>query len=211
MIAERMVIGIVMNHPDWLLEIKDLKSDFFYNSTHEMIFRVMENVYNDIKGDSLDAFMLLSYIKNENIAYEAQINKSGGLEYLKTIQDISADYSISDLKNQADIVKTLSFMRDIVKSSSETIYYVENGEGKTIEDVKEFISKSHAKIMEKYTIKDSYCWLGDIVDQTLETMEISVRDGVVGYPSKIAALNKYVTYRPGELVIFGARAKYLAS
>lgn len=196
-----------MNNPDWLLSIKDLKSEYFYNPTNKIIFHVIDKIYEDNKESSLEPFVLLGYIRDENIAFELQVEKSGGLSYLETVKEVSEDYTKADLLKQAEIVKTLSYMRDLVNNLDKTNEYVQNGSHKTIEDVNTFIDESQKKLRNKYTIRDSYTYVGDVLDETLEEMKKQVKNGIVGYPSKITTLNKYMTYRNGELVIVGARAK----
>ncbi len=196
-----------MQHPDWIMSVRDLKHEYFYNPTNKIIYLVIKKIYNQYKESSFDPFLLMSSIKNENVAYEEEIEKSGGIEYLETLKELSEDYTKADLEQQAEIIKTLSYMRDVVDELNRIDRYVQNGEKKSIQDINSFIDDREKKVTNKYTIRDSYSNVGEVIDDTLEELKKNVRDGFVGYPSKIGELNKYMTYRKGELVILGARAK----
>lgn len=196
-----------MQHPDWIMSVRDLKHEYFYNPTNKIIYLVIKKIYNQYKESSFDPFLLMSSIKNENVAYEEEVEKSGGIEYLETLKELSEDYTKADLEQQAEIIKTLSYMRDVVDELNRIDRYVQNGEKKSIQDINSFIDEREKKVTNKYTIRDSYSNVGEVVDDTLEQLKKNVRDGIVGYPSKIDELNKYMTYRNGELAIIGARAK----
>lgn len=208
LIAERNILGILMNHPDWIHSIKNLKADYFYNKTHSIIFYTIDKAYNDIKGDTMDPDMVISYARDLNVAFEEEIEKSGGLDYLMTVQEVSTEYTKKDLVAQADIVVTLSYLRDEKRYMEDMIDFIDNGEHKTIADVRKLKQDKSNAVTNKYTIRDSYNWLGSVIDEVLDKMKENIHDGVVGYPTRIPALSKYMTYRPGELVIYGARAKF---
>lgn len=206
-IAERNIIGILMRHPDWIMSIKDLRYEYFDDTTNRIIFYTIRKMYDSYKGSSFEPFILLSSIKDENIVFEEQIEKSGGVEYLETLKELSEDYTIDDLKQQANIVVTLSYMRDTLEQNNKINDYIRNGEQKTIQKINQFAENKQREVTERYTIQDNYTVIGDVVDDTLEELKKNVKDGIVGYPSKIGELNEYMTYRKGELVIIGARAK----
>lgn len=196
-----------MRHPDWIMSIKDLRYEYFDDTTNRIIFYTIRKMYDSYKGSSFEPFILLSSIKDENIVFEEQIEKSGGVEYLETLKELSEDYTIDDLKQQANIVITLSYMRDTLEQNNKVNDYIQNGEQKTIQKINQFAENKQREVTERYTIQDNYTVIGDVVDDTLEELKKNVKDGIVGYPSKIGELNEYMTYRKGELVIIGARAK----
>lgn len=196
-----------MRHPDWIMSIKDLRYEYFDDTTNRIIFYTIRKMYDSYKGSSFEPFILLSSIKDENIVFEEQIEKSGGVEYLETLKELSEDYTIDDLKQQANIVITLSYMRDTLDQNNKINDYIRNGEQKTIQKINQFAEDKQREVTERYTIQDNYTVIGDVVDDTLEELKKNVKDGIVGYPSKIGELNEYMTYRKGELVIIGARAK----
>lgn len=196
-----------MRHPDWIMSIKDLRYEYFDDTTNRIIFYTIRKMYDSYKGSSFEPFILLSSIKDENIVFEEQIEKSGGVEYLETLKELSEDYTIDDLKQQANIVVTLSYMRDTLEQNNKINDYIRNGEQKTIQKINQFAENKQREVTERYTIQDNYTVIGDVVDDTLEELKKNVKDGIVGYPSKIGELNEYMTYRKGELVIIGARAK----
>ncbi len=196
-----------MRHPDWIMSIKDLRYEYFDDTTNRIIFYTIRKMYDSYKGSSFEPFILLSSIKDENIVFEEQIEKSGGVEYLETLKELSEDYTIDDLKQQANIVITLSYMRDTLEQNNKINDYIRNGEQKTIQKINQFSENKQREVTERYTIQDNYTVIGDVVDDTLEELKKNVKDGIVGYPSKIGELNEYMTYRKGELVIIGARAK----
>lgn len=206
-IAERIVISGVMNNPDIIVDLQNLEPEHFYNSTHKILYYLLKKIYETFKGDKVDPFTLLSTAKNENIELEKDIEASGGLEYLQTLSDLGMDYKKEDVLTQAEIVTKLSFFRDMHNVLDKQLEYLENGDNKSREDVIDSLRQSTDKTISKYTISDNYQYIGDVYDSVIEKIKQDVKDGEIGIPTKIEPLNKFYTYRKGELVVLVGRAK----
>jgi len=83
-----------------------LKPDDFYSEIHELIFSACLNIF--IEGENVD---LLS-CRNELIKL-AQIEKVGGIEYLKKI--IQDHYSSHDVEAMSCLIRDLSIKRKLIK------------------------------------------------------------------------------------------------
>lgn len=196
-----------MNNPDWMIDLQNLEPEHFYNSTHKILYYLLKKIYETFKGEKVDPFTLLSTAKNENIEFEKDIEKSGGLEYLETLSELGRDYKKEDILTQAEIVTKLSFFRDMNIVLNKELEYIENGDNKTREDVIDSLRKSTDKTISKYTIADNYKYIGDVYDDIMEKIKKDVKNGEIGIPSKIEPLNNFYTYRKGELVVLVGRAK----
>lgn len=197
----------MMNNPDWMIDLQNLEPEHFYNSTHKILYYLLKKIYETFKGEKVDPFTLLSTAKNENIEFEKDIEKSGGLEYLETLSELGRDYKKEDILTQAEIVTKLSFFRDMNIVLNKELEYIENGDNKTREDVIDSLRKSTDKTISKYTIADNYKHIGDVYDDIMEKIKKDVKNGEIGIPSKIEPLNNFYTYRKGELVVLVGRAK----
>lgn len=196
-----------MNNPDWMIDLQNLEPEHFYNSTHRILYYLLKKIYETFKGEKVDPFTLLSTAKDENIEFEKDIEKSGGLEYLETLSELGSDYKKEDILTQAEIVTKLSFFRDMNIVLNKELEYIENGDNKTREDVIDSLRKSTDKTISKYTIADNYKYIGDVYDDVMEKIKKDVKNGEIGIPSKIEPLNNFYTYRKGELVVLVGRAK----
>lgn len=196
-----------MNNPDWMIDLQNLEPEHFYNSTHKILYYLLKKIYETFKGEKVDPFTLLSTAKDENIEFEKDIEKSGGLEYLETLSELGSDYKKEDILTQAEIVTKLSFFRDMNIVLNKELEYIENGDNKTREDVIDSLRKSTDKTISKYTIADNYKYIGDVYDDIMEKIKKDVKNGEIGIPSKIEPLNNFYTYRKGELVVLVGRAK----
>lgn len=197
----------MMNNPDWMIDLQNLEPEHFYNSTHKILYYLLKKIYETFKGEKVDPFTLLSTAKDENIEFEKDIEKSGGLEYLETLSELGSDYKKEDILTQAEIVTKLSFFRDMNIVLNKELEYIENGDSKTREDVIDSLRKSTDKTISKYTIADNYKYIGDVYDDIMEKIKKDVKNGEIGIPSKIEPLNNFYTYRKGELVVLVGRAK----
>lgn len=196
-----------MNNPDWMIDLQNLEPEHFYNSTHKILYYLLKKIYETFKGEKVDPFTLLSTAKDENIEFEKDIEKSGGLEYLETLSELGSDYKKEDILTQAEIVTKLSFFRDMNIVLNKELEYIGNGDNKTREDVIDSLRKSTDKTISKYTIADNYKYIGDVYDDIMEKIKKDVKNGEIGIPSKIEPLNNFYTYRKGELVVLVGRAK----
>ena len=196
-----------MNNPDIIVDLQNLEPEHFYNSTHKILYYLLKKIYETFKGDKVDPFTLLSTAKNENIELEKDIEASGGLEYLQTLSDLGMDYKKEDVLTQAEIVTKLSFFRDMHNVLDKQLEYLENGDNKSREDVIDSLRQSTDKTISKYTISDNYQYIGDVYDSVIDKIKKDVKDGEIGIPTKIEPLNKFYTYRKGELVVLVGRAK----
>ncbi|MBU5669615.1 hypothetical protein KQI68_07150 [Peptoniphilus sp. MSJ-1] len=206
-IAERMVISGVMNNPDIIVELQNLEPEHFYSSVHKIIYYILRKIYETFKGDKIDPFTILSTAKNENIEFEKEIEKNGGLDYLQTLMELGQEYKKDDVLTQAEIVTKMSFFRDMHQSLENQMEYIENGDSKSREDVIDSLRQNTDKIISKYTIADNYKYIGDLFDDVMEKVRKDVKNGEIGIPTKIEPLNKFYTYRQGELVVLVGRAK----
>lgn len=196
-----------MNFPDLLTDLTNLEPEHFYSSTHKVLYYLLQKIYTTFKGEKIDPLTILSNAKNENIEFEKEIEDSGGIEYLNTLYELGDKYTKADILKQAEIVTKLSFFRDVYKSLEKQMAYIENGDNKSREELIDFVRQGTDKVVSQYTISDNYKYIGDVFDKVISDVKKDVKNGAVGIPTKIEPLNRFFTYRQGELVVLGARPK----
>lgn len=206
--SERIVIGILLNHPEWLLQINNLKSDYFFLLAHKTIHYIIQSLLREgFDYDKIDSMAILA--RAEKIARASEVlQENGGLEYLEEIKMLSENYGINDLKIYANEVITCAYKREQLRVIEYTKNMIEENNNLTIEDINFKIQTTQEDLLNKYINNTQIHIIKDIFDDTWKEIENNRNGTIVGLPSKIPIINDYFTYMNGELVIIGARPKY---
>lgn len=203
-VAERNTLGILMHHVLWRHDIGHLRTQFFQNRLHRILYHVLST--QDV--DTCDPMSLYALVKNTGTTNSQELDLCGGIEYLETLWDITGHYTKKDFLAQAQLIFESSYARDCLEDIEDFKRYLENGEKKSIDMIRQYRTKQERSLVEAYTVAGQYHLLGDLVDTTLQAMEEDLVNGQLGLPPKIRELSSFFSYRKGELVIYGARAKF---
>ena len=209
--AERIVIGTLLNHPEWAVELNGIiKTDFFYMKVNKLIFYIIISLLKD-GVETIDTFAIMA--KAEKIVKaEDVINESGGFEYIEEIKYISEDYKKDDLFHYSKDVSTASYKRDVIKLNERYNEYIASDMDITAEEIRLWYQKQQHDLDQKYSSGQKVGVMSEVFDEIWEDIENSrSEDGIVGLPSKIGLINEYFTYQQSELIVLGARAIYLVS
>lgn len=206
--AERITVGIVLNHPEWLVELNGLvKTEHFYLKSHKTIFAIIGLLMKD-GSKTIDTMSILSRAERISKATEV-LEDSGGIEYLEEIKYLAEDYTLDDLKMYAKEVASCSFKREVYTDVDKFQKLLVEHPEWSMEEVEGTFQERHQGIVQKYSSGQAISTLGEVFDNEWQEMEDTRQsNGIVGLPTKFALANEYFTYMPSELVVIGARAKY---
>lgn len=206
--AERIVIGILMNHPDWQIELSGLvKTEYFFLKGHKTLFYI---IYSLLKEgmEHIDAMSILARAENINKAVDV-LNENGGIEYIEELKYLAEDYSVHDLKRYAQEVATASFKRDALDMQESIKSKIFNNPDMTYNEVIMLLNESQDNLVTKYSTSGGVKFLDDVFDQVWAEVESNWNEnGFAGLPTKWELVNRFFTYLNGELIVLGARAKY---
>lgn len=206
--AERILVGILLNHPDWLVELKGLvKTEYFWMKGHRMIYYIIHNLLTE-GVDSIDTMAILA--KAEKIQKATDIiNENGGIEYLEELRSLAEDYKLDDLKMYASDITTASFKRDSLVMQGKIAEELVSNPDITFSDTVMMLQEAQTELVTKYSQSTGLKFLSDVFDSVWSEVEDNWNEkGYAGMPPKWELLRKFFTYLNGELIVIGARAKY---
>lgn len=206
--SERIAIGILLNHPEWVLELNgSIKTDYFFIKAHKMIFHLIVTLLQE-NANTIDSLAILA--RAEKIAKATELlAENGGLEYLESLKELAEDYTMEDLELHAEAVTTCSFKRDQEKNLEDLKGLLHSNPDMTISEFDELAEERFQQLMNKYSTSSGMGSIGDVFDEVWHEIEENRQsDGVVGLGSKVPMVNRYFTYENGELIIIGARPKF---
>ena len=206
--AERIVIGIVLNHPEWLVELNGMvKTDYFFMKSHKTIFAIVGILMKE--GTlTIDSMSILS--RAERIAKATEVlEDSGGIEYLEEIKYLAEEYGLQDLKTHAYEVASCSFKRELQAEGERFQKRMLEKTEWSMEETEANFQEIHQSVVQKYASGQAIATIEEMFDETWKEIEDSRQEnGIVGLPTKFPLASEYFTYMPSELVVIGARAKY---
>lgn len=205
--SERIVIGILLNHPEWIAEIGRLKYKHFFDKAHKTIYYIIGLMLRE-NAKTIDCLALLSRAERIKSASEI-IEASGGYEYLEFIRQLAEEYTKEDLNTHADVIMTCAYKREQQTQKEEFLKLLVSKPNWTIGDINQWLHEKQYELQSKYTLGGTIQTIGEVFDKTWNNIVSNrSKDGIVGLASKIPIVNDYFTYRKGELVVIGARAKF---
>lgn len=205
--SERIIIGILINNPDWIIEIGNLKHKHFFDRTHKTIFYIISLLVKE-NVETIDSLSILS--RAEKIIDASSIlESSGGYEYIEFIRQLSEEYTKEDLKQHTEMVVTCAYKREQQEQKEEFLKLLITRPDLDISDINQWLQEKQYQLQSEYSSGGDIALIGDVFDKTwANIVENRGKNGLVGLPSKIDIVNRYFTYRKSELVVIGARAKF---
>ncbi len=201
--AEKAVLGSILLDTNVISDIMEiLRNRDFYHEANRLIFRCMEELYE--QSTPLDILTLSDALKKKG-----ELDKLGGDLYLAQL----ADYvpTSAHAYQYARVVKEKSTLRTLISTGSQI---VESAYGmEEVEDILENAERLILSIGESY-MERSYAPIGKVVNDAFGSLEkIKIRhespEGnlyVTGVPTGFRALDQLTTgFHPSDLVIVAAR------
>ena len=144
--AEQSVLGSLLIDKDAIVKIADIiAAGDFYRKSHEMIFKVMVELY--AKSEPIDLLTVSSRLKEKK-----QFKDIGGMSYLTTLMNFVP--TASNAVHYAKIVNQKRILRDLISASNE-IASLAWEENKNIDEIldeaeKKIFSVSQTSLIQEF-------------------------------------------------------------
>lgn len=196
--AEAAVLGSMIIDPECIGQVvEQLKADAFYRLEHRYIFNALVALYENNKGQGLDAVLL-----RDELEKRAQLAETGGVEYLAKILDSVP--SSANVMYYAGIIKDKSLLRQIIQAASETLDDAYDEAGQTSEKLDAAEKRIFAVTYKKIT--GSADSLKDLVIRAYALIEKREGSHVTGLPTGYYELDELTCgLQDGEMIIIAGR------
>ncbi|EPE37987.1 replicative DNA helicase [Candidatus Photodesmus katoptron] len=200
--AEQSVIGgLLLDNLRWDIVSEKLVIKDFYLHPHRLIFESIKSILED--GKPLDLVTLSEFLDRRE-----QLEDVGGLAYLVDL--VKNTPSAANINAYATIVSERALIRSLISLSHEIATAAYNPQGRTSEDLLDFVESKVFAIGEARTIENEGPQNVDsILEKTLEKIEIlykTPQDGVIGLSTGFSDLNKKTAgLQNAELIVVAAR------
>lgn len=203
--SEGLVVGAVINDSNLLLELSDLKLDYFTSKLNKIIYASIKRIYGSGTNiiDIADIYALIEPNDDE----KRILDNNGGLEYLEQLRIIGEGKSIKEVRVHAKNIVDAAFKNEVIDTMDGLSGYVNMNRKLSLEDISNKIDESLLEVKGKYSSQHKVKMIGEKTDDILKQLEIDNQGDYVGYPTSLPTLNKFITYRKSELVIYSAKAK----
>ncbi len=198
--AEQSVLGSILIDKDSILKIADFVSEKdFYFDDHGLIFAAMLYLYNT--NQPIDLITLTNILEDRN-----QLESIGGSTYLAELTNIVP--TSTHIFNYAQIVRTKSVLRKMIKAADNIMGYAYNEE----ESLEILLEKTDKEIFNvtKNFIKDRFTHIKDILGKRYEVFSelhmAADKDAFKGVPTGFKTLDNILSgLQPADLIILAAR------
>jgi len=196
--AEAAVLSAMLIDSDVVSKgIEKIKEEFFYRTAHKLVFRAMQELFNE--SVEIDALTLINRLERNN-----HLEKVGGIPYVNELVDIvvssaNFDYHLNILTEQALLRMLIVASNGIIESCYSAAKPV-----KSIVDDAEQAIFAIAEVPQR----QGFIRLGDISSEVVEMIDeiSSSKVPVVGIGTGFSDLDKLCGgFRPGQFVIIAAR------
>jgi len=196
--AEQSLLGGIMLDSSGLpsaLEV--LRGDEFYKDSHRLIFRVIQDLFEE--NEPVDLITV-----TDLLAERKQLESVGGASYVASLTGSVG--SSANVAAYAKIISEKSVLRRLIQSANEILALTYGG-GKSVEEVLDAAEASIFSLAER-RLKNSYFPLKEIIKKNIETIERlqEYREAVTGVPSHYRDLDKLTAgFQKSDLIILAAR------
>ncbi|MFI6689181.1 replicative DNA helicase [Streptomyces sp. NPDC050485] len=197
--AEKAVLRAMLRTDRAIADIVEvLRSDDFYRPAHELIYTAILDLYG--REDTVDILNVTATLAKEDL-----LDQAGGDTYLQALAQ-GPDSGTAWLKD-AEKVQALAVLR----RTKEAAVHIENliAEG-TADDVDRIVDTAQAEIFAA-TLRDRtgsvpYYVLGDVMEETLDTLEAADSKRKPGIPTGFYELDMLTNgLFPGQLIVIAGR------
>lgn len=196
--SEKSVLGAVMIDNEALnLVLEVIRSEDFYQRTHQVIFEAMMEVYE--RREPIDIITLSNQLKASN-----QIDAAGGVEYLSHLVDIVP--TAANTQYYARIIKEMSLRRKLIHEVSQ----ISNEAFEVSGELDQFIDSVEQRIFKvsESRVNPSFVKAGDIVQHSIKDVEQRFvnKDSITGVPTGFYDFDELTSgLQPSDLVIIAGR------
>lgn len=203
--SESIVLGGLINHLEWILEVTDLRADYFTVGVNKIIYVALKRLYKNgaTSCETLDIYALIE----TNDGYLKQLEEYGGAEYIETLSELAEGKGLDDILAHAKIVIDCAYKNELNQTLIGLTNYVERNTDKTKEYVAKVVEGELLDLKSKYGSRNGLKVIGDDVDKIVEKLESEEQRDFSGFPTFSPMLNNFVSYERGEMVVYSGKLK----
>lgn len=205
--AEVGVIGTLIEHPEFCVQISWFKPDYFYHKENKCIYWAIVELSKENIGN-IDDFNIIKKI-NENLGVKGVFDelKIPSIQELLDNYRIVARQSLDEYRMLINRVINLAYKRRAYKTSMtfSELCLAENN--LNLNDLNLKFHEEMNKLAEKFIINQDIVMVGELMPNVMKEIENQRQGGIIGIPSKYDFINEYFTYQNSELYVIGGRAK----
>lgn len=202
------VIGTLLVDNDYILKTTYLKPKHFYFSEIASIYKCMQDLVNEGVTE-FDTLSILNII-NSNEGLKGNFDRANIKNIGEYIEDckLVARGDFKEYQLLTERVITLAFKRDTKDKLLAIVKECMKDNSKTLNEFNFQMQNTVANLANDYMFGNDTPLLAETVDKVwANIVGQRTNNGTIGIPSKYPSVNKYFTYRKGELVVIGGRAK----
>lgn len=203
--SESIVIGMLINKIDLILEITDLRVDYLSVEINKIIYISLKRIYSQGSRnvDIADIYALIETDENN----KRLLDGVGGIEYLELMQEISDGKDQDEINVHVKNIIDCSYKNEIGDVLTGLINFIDIKNDNTKEIINKTIEKEILEVKAKYSSHHKAELLSEKIDKIMHKLDNNSEMEFVGFPTSIPLLNKFTTYRKGELTVYTAKAK----
>ena len=204
-LSENIIIGALINDINLILEMKDLKTEYFTIKVNKMLYVIIKRLFK-AGSDSIDISDIVAIIETDK-KYERILDEAGGVELIDTHVALGEDKSADDIKPHIDNIIQSAFKNEMDDTlTSLQVSLAESG-NKPINMIYNDFENQMLDVKGKYATSDKLTLVGENIDKIVQNMEEKAKTGLVGFPFSIPMLNEFVQLERKELVVISGGTK----
>lgn len=203
--SESIVLGGLINHLDWIIEVSNLKVDYFSIDVNKIIYSVLKRLYKN--GSTTCDIVDIYAIVETNAGHLKQLESYGGVDYIETLSELAEDKELGDIKSHAKTIIDCSYKNELNQTLVGLTNYVETNSDKPKEVIAKEVEGELLNLKCKYGSNGGLQVIGDDVDKYIKTLDVEGQRDFCGYPTFSPMLNKFVSYERGEMVVYSGKLK----
>lgn len=204
-ISESIVIGALINDLQILIEISNLKIDYFSVEANKILFKTLKKMYKD-GMNTCDIIDILAYLEDNPNDLKI-VESMGGDEYIETLCEIAKDKSVDDIKAHAKTLVDVAYKSELKSTLIGLTNYVDSNSDKPKEYVSKVVESELLELKGKYGSSGGLSIIGDDVDKYVKAVDNEGQKDFCGFPTFSPMLNKFVSYERGEMVVYSGKMK----
>lgn len=205
-VSESIVLGSLINDISLILEMKDLKVDYFTSKVNKMLYTVIKRLFKN-GADNIDIADVYALIEAHS-KYLTILEDNGGMELLETLVEMGYDKTIEDIKPHIENIRQSAFKNELNDTLIGLQENVALSGAKPIGEIYNDIENGILDLKSKYGTSNQMELIGNRMDKILKELDREANKEFSGFPTGFPLLDKYLTYEKGEMVVFSAPAKF---
>lgn len=204
-LSENIVIGALINDINLILDMKDLKTNYFTVKVNKMLYVVIKRLFK-AGSESIDISDIVAVIEIDK-KYQKILDDAGGVELIETLAALGEDKNAEDIKPHVDNIIKAAFKNEMDDTLTGLQVDLAESGNKPINEIYNDFENEMLGIKGKYAATDKLELIGKSVDSIIENMEQKAKTGLVGFPFSIPMLNEFVQLERQELVVISGGTK----